>query len=170
MHSLAKWHIPQSAQQSSSKSHIWEILEINSNPLTFFSVCQQQGPLLPFANGRQTSENFKISLKSPNTLKNSTPPSLGNIGGGGPSLPGLGNGSSGSSSNSSSSSSSIAQLNAAALGLGPSVSILSNVTSTNPKTPSPSTHEVRVLIYHMPCSFITCFIYHIEYQGFYRAH
>lgn len=168
MHSLAKWHIPQSAQQSSSKSHIWEILEINSNPLTSFSVCQQQGPLLPFANGRQTSENFKISLKSPNTLKNSTPPSLGNIGGGGPSLPGLGNGSSGSSSNSSSSS--IAQLNAAALGLGPSVSILSNVTSTNPKTPSPSTHEVRDQIYHMVSSFITWFICHIEYQGFYRAH
>ncbi|SPP82568.1 transcription intermediary factor 1-alpha isoform X2 [Drosophila guanche] len=108
MHSLAKWHIPQSAQQS--------------------SMCSQQGPLLPFANGRQTSENFKISLKSPNTLKNSTPPSLGlGVPGG---MPGLGNGSSIN-----------AQLNAAALGLGPSVSILSNVTSTNPKTPSPSTHE-----------------------------
>ncbi|XP_016977543.1 transcription intermediary factor 1-alpha isoform X7 [Drosophila rhopaloa] len=106
MHSLAKWHIPQSAQQS--------------------NMCTQQGPLLPFANGRQTSENFKISLKSPNTLKNSTPPSLG---GGGAGHPGLGNGSSS------------AQLNAAALGLGPAVSILSNVTSTNPKTPSPSTHE-----------------------------
>ncbi|XP_037711126.1 transcription intermediary factor 1-alpha isoform X5 [Drosophila subpulchrella] len=106
MHSLAKWHIPQSAQQS--------------------NMCSQQGPLLPFANGRQTSENFKISLKSPNTLKNSTPPSLG---GGGAGHPGLGNGSSS------------AQLNAAALGLGPAVSILSNVTSTNPKTPSPSTHE-----------------------------
>ncbi|XP_052841905.1 transcription intermediary factor 1-alpha isoform X6 [Drosophila gunungcola] len=106
MHSLAKWHIPQSAQQS--------------------NMCTQQGPLLPFANGRQTSENFKISLKSPNTLKNSTPPSQG---GGGAGHPGLGNGSSS------------AQLNAAALGLGPAVSILSNVTSTNPKTPSPSTHE-----------------------------
>ncbi|XP_002096441.3 transcription intermediary factor 1-alpha isoform X1 [Drosophila yakuba] len=106
MHSLAKWHIPQSAQQS--------------------NMCSQQGPLLPFANGRQTSENFKISLKSPNTLKNSTPPSLG---GGGAGHPGHGNGSSS------------AQLNAAALGLGPAVSILSNVTSTNPKTPSPSTHE-----------------------------
>ncbi|XP_051863941.1 E3 ubiquitin-protein ligase TRIM33 isoform X2 [Drosophila albomicans] len=108
MHSLAKWHIPQSAQQS--------------------NICQQQGPLLPFANGRQTSENFKISLKSPNTLKNSTPPSLSI---GGAALPG----------NGSSSANSIAQLNAAALGLGPAVSILSNVTSTNPKTPSPSTHE-----------------------------
>ncbi|XP_017048788.1 transcription intermediary factor 1-alpha isoform X3 [Drosophila ficusphila] len=106
MHSLAKWHIPQSAQQS--------------------NMCSQQGPLLPFANGRQTSENFKISLKSPNTLKNSTPPSLG---GGGAGHSGHGNGSSS------------AQLNAAALGLGPAVSILSNVTSTNPKTPSPSTHE-----------------------------
>eukprot|EP00099_Drosophila_melanogaster_P003761 NP_001163665.1 bonus, isoform B [Drosophila melanogaster] len=106
MHSLAKWHIPQSAQQS--------------------NMCSQQGPLLPFANGRQTSENFKISLKSPNTLKNSTPPSLG---GGGAGHQGHGNGSSS------------AQLNAAALGLGPAVSILSNVTSTNPKTPSPSTHE-----------------------------
>ncbi|XP_017849523.1 transcription intermediary factor 1-alpha isoform X2 [Drosophila busckii] len=113
MHTLAKWHIPQSAQQS--------------------SMCQQQGPLLPFSNGRQTSENFKISLKSPNTLKNSTPPNLSMSG---PSMPGLGNGSSSSAALSVS-----AQLNAAALGLGPAVSILSNVTSTNPKTPSPSTHE-----------------------------
>ncbi|XP_030369843.1 transcription intermediary factor 1-alpha isoform X2 [Scaptodrosophila lebanonensis] len=116
MHSLAKWHIPQSAQQS--------------------NACPQQGPLMPFANGRQTSENFKISLKSPNTLKNTTPPSLGT------GLPGMsvmtggstsgGNGGGGSSGS---------HLNANALGLGPAVSILSNVTSTNPKTPSPSTHE-----------------------------
>ncbi|XP_068155302.1 E3 ubiquitin-protein ligase TRIM33 isoform X1 [Drosophila tropicalis] len=109
MHSLAKWHIPQSAQQS--------------------SLCQQQGPLLPFANGRQTSENFKISLKSPNTLKNSTPPGLSI--GSGPNH--SGNGGNGSIAS--------PQLNAAALGLGPAVSILPNVTSTNPKTPSPSTHE-----------------------------
>jgi len=104
--------------------------------LRLISVCSQQGPLLPFANGRQTSENFKISLKSPNTLKNSTPPSLG---GGGAGHQGHGNGSSS------------AQLNAAALGLGPAVSILSNVTSTNPKTPSPSTHEVGLYIIY--CCF-----------------
>ncbi|XP_017484474.1 PREDICTED: E3 ubiquitin-protein ligase TRIM33 isoform X4 [Rhagoletis zephyria] len=98
MHSMAKWHIPQSAQQT---------------------TCPQQGPLMQFANGRQT-ENFKISLKSPNTLKNTTPP----------------NGNSSAHSMQGASS-----LHAASLGLGPAVSILPNVTSTNPKTPSPSTNE-----------------------------
>lgn len=89
-----------------------------------------------FANGHQT-ENFKISLKSPNTLKNTTPPTTGSSAGHG--MPG-GGGSSGSGSSSAHGSSSM--LNAASLGLGPAVSILPNVTSTNPKTPSPSTHEV----------------------------
>ncbi|XP_055378936.1 E3 ubiquitin-protein ligase TRIM33 [Condylostylus longicornis] len=51
----AKWHIPQSAQQDSG------------------AVCIQQNPLLQFPNGQQR-ENFKISLKSPNTIKNTTPP------------------------------------------------------------------------------------------------
>jgi len=120
-----------------------------------FLVCSQQGPLLPFANGRQTSENFKISLKSPNTLKNSTPPSLG---GGGAGHPGLGNGSSS------------AQLNAAALGLGPAVSILSNVTSTNPKTPSPSTHEVGLNIIFKFIRFSNLFLVLIEHQGLHRTH
>ncbi|XP_012161242.1 transcription intermediary factor 1-beta isoform X5 [Ceratitis capitata] len=101
MHSMAKWHIPQSAQQT--------------------NACPQQGPLMQFANGRQT-ENFKISLKSPNTLKNTTPPN-------------------GSSSAHSMQGNSASSLHAASLGLGPAVSILPNVTSTNPKTPSPSTNE-----------------------------
>ncbi|XP_014089165.1 E3 ubiquitin-protein ligase TRIM33 isoform X2 [Bactrocera oleae] len=100
MHSMAKWHIPQSAQQT--------------------NACPQQGPLMQFANGRQT-ENFKISLKSPNTLKNTTP--------------------NGSSSAHSMQGNSASSLHAASLGLGPAVSILPNVTSTNPKTPSPSTNE-----------------------------
>ncbi|XP_067615834.1 E3 ubiquitin-protein ligase TRIM33 isoform X3 [Eurosta solidaginis] len=99
MHSMAKWHIPQSAQQA--------------------SACPQQGPLMQFANGRQ-GENFKISLKSPNTLKNTTPP----------------NGSSSAHNMQGTSS-----MQTASLGLGPAVSILPNVTSTNPKTPSPSTNE-----------------------------
>lgn len=76
---------------------------------------------MQFANGRQT-ENFKISLKSPNTLKNTTP--------------------NGSSSAHSMQGNSASSLHAASLGLGPAVSILPNVTSTNPKTPSPSTNEV----------------------------
>ncbi|XP_058974109.1 E3 ubiquitin-protein ligase TRIM33 isoform X1 [Musca domestica] len=104
---MAKWHIPQSAQ-----------------------ACPQQGPnLMGFANGRQ-NENFKISLKSPNTLKNTTPPT---------SASGPGHGMPGGSSGSSSGGNSL--INAASLGLSPAVSILPNVTSTNPKTPSPSTHE-----------------------------
>lgn len=94
------------------------------------TACPQQGPnLMGFANGRQ-NENFKISLKSPNTLKNTTPPTTASSGGHG--MPGgSGAGSSGNS-----------LINAASLGLSPAVSILPNVTSTNPKTPSPSTHEV----------------------------
>lgn len=80
MPGMAKWHIPQSAQQN--------------------NACQSHGPMMQFANGRQ-GENFKISLKSPNTFKNTTP-----------------NG----------------QMQ------GPA-SVLPNVTSTNPKTPSPSTNE-----------------------------
>lgn len=96
----------------------------------FITACPQQGPnLMGFANGRQ-NENFKISLKSPNTLKNTTPPTTASSGGHG--MPGgSGAGSSGNS-----------LINAASLGLSPAVSILPNVTSTNPKTPSPSTHEV----------------------------
>lgn len=87
-----------------------------------------------FANGRQT-ENFKISLKSPNTLKNTTPPTTGSSSAHG--MPG------GTSSNSNiSAHGSNPIINAASLALSPAVSILPNVTSTNPKTPSPSTHEV----------------------------
>lgn len=85
MHSVGKWHIPQSAQQSNG------------------SAGQTQGPLMQFPNGRP-GDNFKISPKSPNTLKNSTP-----------------NGQNSGSSN----------------------TVLPNVTSTNPKTPSPSTNDVR---------------------------
>ncbi|KAL9890329.1 tripartite motif-containing protein bonus isoform 4-T4 [Glossina fuscipes fuscipes] len=142
---MAKWHIPQSAQSNS---------------------CSQQGHnLMQFPNGRQT-ENFKISLKSLNTLKNTTPPSTGSsstsssghgmpggsssssgghgsvmgISGGGGSGGGSGGGGGGLSvSGGNSAGNSL--LNAASLGLGPAVSILPNVTSTNPKTPSPSTHE-----------------------------
>ncbi|XP_037945595.1 E3 ubiquitin-protein ligase TRIM33 isoform X2 [Teleopsis dalmanni] len=106
MHTGAKWHIPQSAQQ--------------------INACPQQGPMMQFANGRQ-NENFKISLKSPITLKNSTTPN--------------GNAAGNASQSNNSSTSSSTPINAASLGLGPAVSILPNVTSTNPKTPSPSTNE-----------------------------
>ncbi|KAM7363168.1 tripartite motif-containing protein bonus isoform 6-T6 [Cochliomyia hominivorax] len=110
---MAKWHIPQSAQSN---------------------CCSQQGPnLMRFANGHQT-ENFKISLKSPNTLKNTTPPTTGSSAGHG--MPGGGGGGNNVSAHGSNS-----VLNAVSLGLSPAVSILPNVTSTNPKTPSPSTHE-----------------------------
>ncbi|CAD7092367.1 unnamed protein product [Hermetia illucens] len=80
MHAVAKWHIPQSAQQANG---------------------QQQGPLMQFPNGRP-GENFKINLKSPTTLQKSTTPNGQSSGG--------------------------------------SV-VLPNVTSTNPKTPSPSTND-----------------------------
>lgn len=83
MHSVAKWHIPQSAQQS------------NGNAGT------TQGPLMQFPNGRP-AENFKINLKSPTTLQKSTTPNGQNNG---------------------------------------VVNVLPNVTSTNPKTPSPSTND-----------------------------
>lgn len=89
-----------------------------------------------FVNGHQT-ENFKISLKSPNTLKNTTPPTTGSSAGHG--MPGGGGGGNVSAHGNNS------ILNAASLGLSPAVSILPNVTSTNPKTPSPSTHEVRII-------------------------
>lgn len=88
--SVAKWHIPQSVQQSNGSS------------------CSQQGPLMQFANGRQ-GENFKIALKSPNTLKNTTSPNQ-TIGGSG-------------------------HINHHSHGQSP---VIPNVTSTNPKTPSPS--------------------------------
>lgn len=73
--------------------------------MNFFigSGATTQGPLMQFPNGRP-GENFKISLKSPNTLNRATPNGQNN---------------------------------------NPTpVSVLPNVTSTNPKTPSPSTNDV----------------------------
>lgn len=126
-----------------------KILLLISNFSYFFYVsisnlgCSQQGPnLMGFANGRQT-ENFKISLKSPNTLKNTTPPTTGSSSGHG--MPG----GSSSSNNNISAHGGNPIINAASLALSPAVSILPNVTSTNPKTPSPSTHEVN-------CGFFEC--------------
>lgn len=108
-----------------------------------------------FANGRQT-ENFKISLKSPNTLKNSTPPSSGSSAGHGmPVVPG---------------SSSNPLLNAASLSLGPAISILPNVTSTNPKTPSPSTHEVILINDQSSIAVYISVLKILEFKRFHRAY
>lgn len=76
-----------------------------------------QSPLMQFGM-RQNENSFKISLKSPNTLK-----SMGQNGSNGTANSSHGNGSSG--------------------GAGP-MGVAPNVSSTNPKTPSPSTNDVSV--------------------------
>lgn len=79
VHSPAKWHIPQSIQQTNGIA----------GPST-------QSPLMQFNNMRPNENSFKISLKSPNTLQKMS--QNGQI-------------------------------------------VAANVTSTNPKTPSPSTND-----------------------------
>lgn len=67
---------------------------------------------------------------------------LSGSGGGSSSANMANNSSMNNSSGGNNSNSSNVLLNAGSLNLGPAVSVLPNVTSTNPKTPSPSTNEV----------------------------
>lgn len=111
----AKWHIPQSAQQSNGNANM-----------------QPSQSSLAMQFGAKASQNYKISLKSPSSMKPSAP------------------------QNGTTLSSASASTPATANNVLSNVSISNNltqtpieapspVTSTNPKTPSPNTNDVRQL-------------------------
>lgn len=110
--SQAKWHIPQSAQQSNGNGNM-----------------QPSQSSLAMQFGAKATQNYKISLKSPISLKPS-----GQQNGATSSINTVSNNSSNNNTTNNNNTNHLSQI---------SNEIPSTVTSTNPKTPSPSTNDVR---------------------------
>lgn len=139
----AKWHIPQAHQQQQQQQH--QQLNNGLSGLTQHQL-QYLNQSRQAAAAAVNENSFKISLKSPNTLKNSMQQNGGGVIGGGGGGIGLGainlaglnqSGQQHSVGNSTLNNNN----NPSSIGSNSNIAmvVIPNVTSTNPKTPSPST-------------------------------